>query len=245
MENMEYYTQRLQCSDEEKDACLETAAKVYHVLMCMKRDGVLAPEMLAEEEKDPFFRACLLDLVDLLGDPEGLERLYSRYLMAENLWGGAFLNAVVITKGLGILARLSTEQVGPVWGLKDSYEIFADVLRGYFGVRYREKVIAVLKQEFQRGKPSREHKSLLPEFDKLTELSPEQREWLVRNTSARTLRLALKAGGIQVSEFLMEGMDGREQFEKDLDMTANARMKDVETAQRKILEKAEEAKACM
>jgi hypothetical protein len=25
MENMEYYTQRLRCSDAEKDACLETA----------------------------------------------------------------------------------------------------------------------------------------------------------------------------------------------------------------------------
>lgn len=245
MENMEYYTQRLQCSDEEKDACLETAAKVYHVYMCMKRDGGLAPEMLAKEEKDPFFRACLLDLVELWGDSEGLERLYSRYLMAENLWGGAFLNAVIITKGLGILARLGTEQGGPVWGLKDSYEIFAEVLRGYFGVRYREKVIAVLKQEFQRGKPMREYKSLLPEFDKLTELSPEQRDWLVRNTSTRTLRLALRVGGIQVSEFLMKGMDDREQFEKDLDMTTNARMKDVERAQREMLERAEEVKTCI
>ena len=31
MENMEYYTQRLQCSDEEKDACLETVVKLYHL----------------------------------------------------------------------------------------------------------------------------------------------------------------------------------------------------------------------
>ena len=29
MENMEYYTQRLQCSDEEKAACLETVAKIF------------------------------------------------------------------------------------------------------------------------------------------------------------------------------------------------------------------------
>lgn len=151
---MEYYTQYLQCSNEEKGVCLETAAKVYHVWMCMKRNGSLVPEMLAQEEKDPFFRACLLDLMELWGDPEGLEQFYSWYLIAENLWGGAFLNAVVIAKGLGILACLGTGQGDPVWGLKNSYEIFAEILQGYFCVRYREKVIAVLNRNFSGETPS-------------------------------------------------------------------------------------------
>ena len=43
----------------------------------------------------------------------------------------------------------------------------------------------------------------------------------------------------------MEGMDDREQFEKDLDMTTTARMKDVETAQREMLERVEETKSCI
>lgn len=37
MENMEYYTQRLQCSDEEKDACLETVVKLYHLRWYLRK----------------------------------------------------------------------------------------------------------------------------------------------------------------------------------------------------------------
>ena len=65
MENMEYYTQRLQCSDEEKDACLETVARLYHLRYQLRREGILLAEELAERERDPFFRACLLDLVEV------------------------------------------------------------------------------------------------------------------------------------------------------------------------------------
>lgn len=54
MENVEYYTQRLQCSDEERDACLETAAKLCHLRYQIRRDGGLAAEALAEEEPAPF-----------------------------------------------------------------------------------------------------------------------------------------------------------------------------------------------
>ncbi len=59
MENMEYYTQRLQCSDKEKDACLETVAKLYRLRLYVRRSGDVAAEIFAETETDPFFRACL------------------------------------------------------------------------------------------------------------------------------------------------------------------------------------------
>lgn len=44
MENMEYYTQRLQCSDGEKGACLETVAKLYYLRCHILRDKGLAEE---------------------------------------------------------------------------------------------------------------------------------------------------------------------------------------------------------
>ena len=56
MENMEYYTQRLQCSDEEKDACLETVVKLYHLRWYLRKNGFLAAADLAEKEEDAFFR---------------------------------------------------------------------------------------------------------------------------------------------------------------------------------------------
>ena len=76
-------------------------------------------------------------------------------------------------------------------------------------------------------------------------LTPPQRDWLVRNTSTLILCLAMQAGGTQVNEYLKEGVEDREQLEKGLNLTTNVRVCDVEAAQREMLEKAEEAKACM
>ena len=243
MENMEYYTQRLQCSDEEKDACLETVAKLYHLRYQIRREGILLAEDLAERERDPFFRACLLDLVEVFPDPEELKRRSTQYLMAGDYRGSAFLNAVLISQGLVLLARY--EYGKEDFGGKDWEGLLGGTLRGWFGVEYREKVMEVLRQADREEHPPKQRFSLLPEFDALTELLPAQRDWLVRNTSVETLYLALHAGGTRVSEWLMEGAEDREQLERELVGVALVRRTDVEAAQREILKKAEEAKACM
>ena len=104
MENMEYYTRRLQCSDAEKDACLETVAKLCHARFYLRRYGWLAAEDLAKKESDPFFRACLMDVTEGY-EPESLERRYTQYLLAADCRGGAFLNALLISQGLVLLVR--------------------------------------------------------------------------------------------------------------------------------------------
>lgn len=151
MENMEYYTQRLQCSDAEKDACLETVAKVYQIRGYLKRNGLLAAEVLAEEEPNPFFCVCLLEFAELHPDPDGLERLLTRYLMAGDYQGGAFLNAIIIICGLVMLARGCRD--GNYFGVtdpsipqRDWYDALSEGLRGYFGAEYREKVRETIRQ---------------------------------------------------------------------------------------------------
>ena len=247
MENMEYYTQRLQCSDEEKDACLETVAKLYRLRWYLRENGALAAGVLAEEEADPFFRACLIEIGDVFLNPDELERRYTRYLMAGDYRGGAFLNAVLISEGLVLLARYEGETNtrdemphNQSWG-----ELLGGTLRGYFGAGYVEKVTEVIRREEQAGENPKEYSSLLPEFDNLLELTPGQRDWLVRHVSSRTLCYAMKLGGSAVSKFLMEGAEDREALERDFAATTNVREMDVEAAQREILEKAEEAKKCM
>lgn len=264
MENMEYYTQRLQCGDEEKDACLETMAKLYRLRYQLRREGILLAEELAEREQDPFFRACLLDLVEVFSDPEELERRFTQYLMAGDYRGGAFLNAVLISRGVALIARNESgedkafrkKHWNKTWG-----ELLCETLRGWFGAAYREKVTAVIKREEKTRRdteprhgldpiiwspePGQDHTSLLREFDGLMELTPPQRDWLVRNTSTLILCLAMHAGGTRVNEYLREGVENREQLEKVFDLTANVRMCDVEAAQREMLERAEEARKCM
>ena len=247
MENMEYYTQLLQCSDEEKVDCLETVAKLYRLRWYLRENGALAAGVLAEEEADPFFRACLIEIGDVFLNPDELERRYTRYLMAGDYRGGAFLNAVLISEGLVLLARYEGETNtrdemphNQSWG-----ELLGGTLRGYFGAGYVEKVTEVIRREEQAGENPKEYSSLLPEFDNLLELTPGQRDWLVRHVSSRTLCYAMKLGGSAVSKFLMEGAEDREALERDFAATTNVREMDVEAAQREILEKAEEAKKCM
>ena len=247
MEDMEYYTQRLQCSDGEKDACLETVAKLYRLRWYLRENGALAAGVLAEEEADPFFRACLIEIGDVFLNPDELERRYTRYLMAGDYRGGAFLNAVLISEGLVLLARYEGETNtrdemphNQSWG-----ELLGGTLRGYFGAGYVEKVTEVIRREEQAGENPKEYSSLLPEFDDLLELPPGQRDWLVRHVSSRTLCCAIKLGGSVVSKFLMEGAEDREALERDFAATTNVREMDVMAAQRTILLKAEEAKKCM
>lgn len=242
MENMEYYTQRLQCGGEEKDACLETVAKLYHLRYQMRREGILLAEELAQRERDPFFRACLLDLAEAFSDPEELERRFTQYLMAGDYRGGAFLNAMLISQGLVLLAR--HEYGKEDFGGKDWAELLGGTLRGWFGVEYRKKVMEVLRQAGREEHTPKERLSLLPEFDALTELPPAQRDWLVRNTPIQTLYLALNAGGTRVSEWLMEGAEDREALEREFTAMGDVRRTTVMAAQRAVLIKAEEAKAC-
>ena len=263
MENMEYYTQRLQCSDEEKDACLETVAKLYRLRYLIRREGILMAEDLAEGEPDPFFRACLLDLAETFPDWEELERRFTQYLMAGDYRGCAFLNAVLISRGVALIARneggedeaFREKNWNKTWG-----ELLCETLRGWFGVEYREKVTTVINREEKARRDAEprhgldpilwspeqgQDTSLLREFDRLIELTPPQRDWLVRNTSTLILCLAMKAGRARVNEYLREGAENQEQLEKNLDLTTNVRMCDVEAAQREMLERAEEARKCM
>lgn len=244
MENMEYYSKRLQCSDAEKDACLETVVKLFWLRYEVRKNGLLVAEVLAEEEPDPFFSACLMEFADVCQEPKELERRVNQYLMAGDYRGGAFLNAVLIAQGLVLLARYeSVNRDGTEW-YQGWGEVLGGALRGYFGAEYREKVTEVIRREEKARAAQKVYPSLLPEFDKLTKLSPQQRDWLVRQVSDRTLRYALKVGGAEVSKFLMEGLEDQEKFERDLEFTCNVRAKDVEAAQREILDKVKEIPEC-
>jgi len=245
MENMEYYTQRLQCSDAEKDACLETVVKLYHLRWYLRKHGFLAALELAETEEDAFFRAGLRDLVDTGADPEEMERMFTQYLMAGDYRGGAFLNAVLISRGLVLIVRREGPggeelcEKGENWA-----DLLCETVRGWFGVEYREKVAAALQQADREERAQRNRASLVPEFDRLTKLTPEQRDRLVRSVSGQTLRCALRAGGSAVKEFLMEGAEDREALERDLAALGEVRKMDQMAAQRAVLLKAEEAKKC-
>lgn len=233
LDRLIYDPERLACTGEEKEACLETMRKLAQLCKFFRRNGLLAACDLAEKEVDPFLSACLFEFGEAAGDDnemEHLERVFCAYLAAGNYRGGAFLNAVLVVKGL--LLMLAHSDVPPfAWGKLLSVE-----LRGFFGAEYRERVMNIIEQETKR--PNTRENSFLPAFDRFAQLDLPQRQALVREADARDLALALPGASAAVEKALLEALaeEARKMLEKEyLPYTHNLRVIDVTQAQEALL----------
>ena len=246
IKNMEYLSQRLRCTDEEKDACLETVTAILHFWTDVRKNGPLAiGGNRAEQDPNPFFRACLMDAIEWidLEDEPLLEDLFAQYLIAGDYAGSDFLQNVVIAEGiLAYLRFLHEHEDGGSfrqWG-----DRLALAVGGYFGVEYREKLRKTIRQEIRKREREVKKTSRLPEFDALAELSLPLCEKLLRDTyddhyafGDRTVALALKyaSGAVQDHILSVLSPEEREALEIEMDACVLVRQTDVERAQREIL----------
>jgi len=201
----------------------------------MRRDGQLVVYELAEKESNPFFRTCLLEYGDVwqLGADNGaevLERILRAHLAAGNYRGGAFLNAVLVVKGL----LLSWEH----WCDHPSTwrDLLSAELRGFFGVEYRERVMDVIIWE-TRTSIARDA-CLIPEFERFAQLDLPRRQALLRETDSWTLAIALRYVSKAVETAVLEALTEDEQMtlEKEyLAYTHNLRIIDISRAQEDLL----------
>ena len=246
IKNVEYLSQRLRCTDEEKDACLETVTAILHFWTDVRKNGPLAiGGNRAEQDPNPFFRACLMDAIEWidLEDEPLLEDLFAQYLIAGDYAGSDFLQNVVIAEGiLAYLRFLHEHEDGGSfrqWG-----DRLALAVGGYFGVEYREKLRKTIRQEIRKREREVKKTSLLPEFDALAELSLPLCEKLLRDTyddhyafGDRTVPLALKyaSGTVQDHVLSVLSPEEREALEIEMDACVLVKQTDVERAQREIL----------
>ena len=229
-----YDSERLACTDEEKDACLETVKKLARLCPQMRREGMLIVLTLAESEPDPFYRNCLLEFGECPASAETLEQIFCAYLAAENYRGGAFLNAVLSIKGLLLMYR-TLEQSPRTWG-----DLLSNEIRGFFGVAYRDKVIQAIKHELHTKRDT----SFVPEFDRLSQLSLNQRQVLVRKVDLRVLTIALSAASAVAEDTLLGALteDMRKKVEEKLPYMTNLRETDVTQAQEELIKQWEAMK---
>ncbi len=246
IKNVEYLSQRLRCTDEEKDACLETVTAILHFWTDVRKNGPLAiGGNRAEQDPNPFFRACLMDAIEWidLEDEPLLEDLFAQYLIAGDYAGSDFLQNVVIAEGiLAYLRFLHEHEDGGSfrqWG-----DRLALAVGRYFGVEYREKLRKTIRQEIRKREREVKKTSLLPEFDALAELSLPLCEKLLRDTyddhyafGDRTVPLALKyaSGTVQDHVLSVLSPEEREALEIEMDACVLVKQTDVERAQREIL----------
>lgn len=227
LDTLLYDPQRLVCTDEEKEACLETVRKLARLSKFFRRNGLLAAYDLSETEDDPFLSACLFEFGEA---PEDLERVYCAYLAAGNYRGGAFLNAVLVVKGLLLLSAHSDVHPSS-WGRLLSAE-----LRGFFGAEYRGRVMEAIAQETKT--PNTRETSFLPAFDRFVRLDLPRRQALLREADARDLALALPGASAAAEKALLEALteEARKTLEEEyLPYTHNLRTVDVTQAQETLL----------
>lgn len=240
LENPVYYSRRLQCPEEEKDACLKTVARLSHLWMDVLDNGLDAAKRWADEEADPFFKTCLLDFAEN-PEPQNLRKKLLMHLAMTDCGSGGFLNNVLILEGLVQILADKEQGKRVSRGAEDS---LVSVLKALFGTKYLEKVEHVLECEFRADRKQRRLKdpspSFIPAFDRLTELTQEQCAQILEELPENTLVYAMKGAGGQVIRHLMESLPEARlrQVEDDLEIRVNVRLEDVKEAQQAIWEKA-------
>ena len=233
LDTLIYDSERLSCTDEEKEACLETVRKLARLCKFFRRNGLLAAYDLAEKENNPFLSACLFEFGEAAGDDNEMERLEQvscAYLAAGNYRGCAFLNAVLVVKGL-LLISVHSDVPPSTWG-----KLLSAELRGFFGADYRERIMDVIEQETRT--PNAREISLIPEFDRFVQLDLPRRQALLREADARDLALALPGTSAAVEKALLEALteEARKMLKKEyLPYTHNLRVIDVTQAQEALL----------
>lgn len=125
---------------------------IKHLWTDVRKNGLLAiGGDRAEQDPNPFFRACLLDAIELVStdDEPLLEDLFAQYLIAGDYTGAGFLQNVVIAEGILAYLRFFHEHEDggsfQQWG-----DRLALAVGGYFGVEYREKLRKTIRQEIRK-----------------------------------------------------------------------------------------------
>lgn len=232
LDTLIYDPERLACSEEEKEVCLETVRKLARLCSFFRKNGLLAAEDLAGEESDLFLRACLLEFGEVVGDDdaeERFERISRAYLAAGNYRGGAFLNAVLVAKGL-LLMLANLDAAPSQWG-----KLLSAELRGFFGAEYRKRVMEVIERETKT--PNTRKASVIPKFDHFVELDLAQRQKLLQEADVRDLAIALPGASAAAEKAVLEALteDARKTLDDCLPYTHNLRVIDVAQAQENLL----------
>lgn len=114
-------------------------------------------------------------------------------------------------------------------------------MKSMLGLEYVNQVDQIFKNERKayRKRKRRDTLSVVSEFDTLAKLSPDACARILAEIPENTLVYAFKGAGDEVEDLLWRSLPEkmRQEVEEDLDIVVNVRLKDVEEAQRAILEK--------
>lgn len=139
----EYFSQRIQCSRDDKYECLRTIQFLAEVENVYHSGGVAAVDRLLETEPTKFSAVFLYRAVELFMDVKSSQQirtvLYNR-IITSNFVGAQFLNGVVITEALcAILDKESSDY------------IFNFLIPPFFGIDFEDNARQAYR-DFRRSK---------------------------------------------------------------------------------------------
>ena len=148
----EYFSQRIQCSRDDKEECLYTVRLLLELAVAARAKGILALDQMMEEHparySSPFLRKAVQLIVDV-GNADHIRKVLYNTIFASNYFGRKFLTSVVITETVLAIQRQ-----------EDLDYIFRSLIPSYFGMEFERNAVQVYERyRALRPKPKKEQKA--------------------------------------------------------------------------------------
>lgn len=138
--DIEYLTERLQCSYEDKLECFEFAKNILNLSIIARQEGILA--LQKEIKKDKYNFPLLQRVATLIldgVDPDLIEKILYNCIVAENHSGKEFLRDMIIFKGMYSI------QLGY------KYYRIMDIISSYFGIKFEDHFTKLYEEYNQQN----------------------------------------------------------------------------------------------
>lgn len=209
MYDMEYYTERLACSIEDKREALKTVEKLFQLASKARKTGLLVLEEEVEKEEDLFLRECVLLVVDATY-PEKIRKTMEAYLVAGNHRAKEFLEKVLVINGVleiqqGANPNYLVRDLGSWFGI-DFLHIYKKETEAFI----EAQILLDSKKSVVRKKTSKVvSESPYPLFDDLYYLHDYSMQRILRDLDEGDIAMALKVTKANMPPIFMRNMSTR------------------------------------
>lgn len=230
-----FIASHIQCTQEEKQCCMETAEKILTLVQVARSQGLLALESLSNlaRYRSPSLLQLGIFLIVDGTDPSIVKEILENYLISSRLANKEFLEHMIICKGI-----LSMQQ-------GDNPEQIREIICSLFGLDFREQFSAYFMQAPNPKELSQlldENASLLNSFPKTTlldlygDLDDRSIQRIIYELSSLDLEYGLAGSSQKVMSLFLNNMSKQRQqrFFQDIKTFHSLELRDIDQCQRRI-----------
>ena len=220
------------CTEQEKESVWQTVLKLVELVHSTRREGLLYLEDMADTADDIFLRSCLRYIVEANPTPRRLHEYVSIWFAAADVSAVRRLEMAVIADGLEQVIMQRTANAAMCR------------LGAWLGEEFVDRVEAQLAADERERRKTLQHKqekriaSLVPEFDRIADMTESQLREFLSAVDERKFALALLRASRAVIRHL-RGVAAPEQWERledQMRLLDYPRECDVQFAQREMID---------